>query len=64
MPVCGASKHWKGIESRLHRFSGVEFRIGKRKIGHIQGGSLVDIQKVIDLLKRSYEIALKQKGKA
>jgi hypothetical protein len=109
MPIRGASKQivdtvltWEGIESHPHRFGGVEFRIGKREIGHIHGDSLVDIpfpkkvrdeivaageaeehhilpesgwvsfflkvdgdvQKAIDLLKRSYEIALKQKSKS
>mgnify|MGYP000111895589 CR=1 FL=1 len=50
MPVRGASKQiietlltWEGIESHPHRFGGVEFRIGKREIGHIHGDSLVDI---------------------
>jgi predicted DNA-binding protein (MmcQ/YjbR family) len=107
MSVRGASKRiiealltWDGIESRPHRFGGVEFCIGKREIGHLHGDSLVDIpfpkkvrddlvaageasphhvlpetgwvsfylkeekdvQKAIDLLERSYQIALKQKG--
>ncbi len=105
MSILGASKQivdtlltWEGIESHPHRFGGVEFRIGKREIGHIHGDSLVDIpfpkkvrdeivaageaqphhilpetgwvsfylkeegdvQKAIDLLQRSYQIALKQ----
>jgi hypothetical protein len=107
MSVRGASKQiietlltWDGIESHPHRFGGVEFRIGKREIGHLHGDSLVDIpfpkrirdeivaageasphhvlpdtgwvsfylkeegdvQKAVDLLNRSYQIALKQKG--
>jgi hypothetical protein len=106
MPVRGASKQiketlltWEGIESHPHRFGGVEFRIGRREIGHIHGDSLVDIpfpkkvrdeivaageaephhilpdsgwvsfyfkeerdiERALSLLKRSYEIALKQK---
>jgi hypothetical protein len=109
MPVHGASNQiietlltWEGIESHPHRFGGVEFRIGKREIGHMHGDSLVDIpfpkkvrdeivaageaqphhilpetgwisfhlreegdiQKAMDLLNRSYQIALKQKSKA
>jgi hypothetical protein len=109
MPVRGASKRiidalltWEGIESHPHRFGGVEFRIGKREIGHLHGDSLVDIpfptkirdeivvareaqphhvlpesgwvsfylreeqdvQSAIDLLKRSYQIALRQKSTA
>lgn len=105
MSVYGASEQivdilltWEGIESHPHRFGGMEFRIGKREIGHIHGDSLVDIpfpkkvrdkivaageaephhilpetgwvsfylkeegdvEKAIDLLQRSYQIALKQ----
>ena len=99
--ITDALLSWDGIESHPHRFGGVEFRIGKREIGHIHGDSLVDIpfpkrvrdeivaageaqphhilpetgwvsfylkeegdiQKAIDLLNRSYQIALKQKSK-
>ena len=106
MSVRGASKQimdtllkWEGIEAHPHRFGGMEFRIGRREIGHIHGNALVDIpfpkkvrdeivaageaqphhilpetgwvsfhlkeagdvEKAIILLKRSYEIALKQK---
>jgi len=50
MSVRGASKQiidtlltWDGIETHPHRFGGVEFRIGRREIGHIHGDSLVDI---------------------
>lgn len=109
MPVRGASRQvietlltWEGIESHPHRFGGVEFRIGKREIGHIHGDSLVDIPfpkkvrdavvaageaephhilpesgwvsfylrdqadvaRAIQLLQRSYAIALKQKNRS
>ena len=108
MSVRSASKQiidtlltWEGMETHPHRFGGMEFRIGKREIGHIHGDSLVDIpfpkkvrdeivaageaqphhilpetgwvsfylkengdiERAITLLKRSYEIALKQKNK-
>ncbi|MBM3125211.1 MAG: hypothetical protein FJZ87_09070 [Chloroflexi bacterium] len=108
MPIRGALKQiietlltWDGIESHPHRFGGVEFRIGKREIGHIHGDSLVDIPfpkkvrdeivaageaeqhhilpesgwvsfylredndvtRAIQLLRRSYDIALKQRTK-
>lgn len=108
MSVRGASKQivdtlltWESLESHPHRFGGVEFRIGKREIGHIHGDSLVDIpfpkkvrneivaaggaephhilpesgwvsfylrdggdvERAIQLLHRSYEIALKQRSK-
>jgi hypothetical protein len=115
MTVSGASQRiqtavlsWAGVEAVAHRFpgtdrqdgaAGVEFRIGRREIGHIHGDGLVDIpfptkvrdelvaaglaqphhvlpesgwisfrlrreedvQAAIDLLKRSYNIAAKQK---
>ncbi|MBI3244321.1 MAG: DUF5519 family protein [Chloroflexi bacterium] len=34
---------WPGVEAHPHRFGGIEYRIGKREIGHIHGDSLVDI---------------------
>ena len=34
---------WEGITSAPHRFGGVEFRLGKREIGHVHGDSLVDV---------------------
>ena len=90
---------WEGVSTALHRFGGVEYRLGSREPGHIHGDYLVDIpfptkvrdeivnaglaephhilpetgwisfylreendvQKVLALLRRSYEIAKKQK---
>ena len=50
MSVKGAQKSiteavtsWAGVNSHPHRFGGVEYRIGKREIGHIHGDHLVDI---------------------
>lgn len=34
---------WEGVTSGLHRFGGVEFRLGRRELGHLHGDSLVDI---------------------
>ena len=34
---------WSGVEALPHRFGGVEFRIGRREIGHVHGDQLVDI---------------------
>ena len=103
MPVTGAGKqiyeavmHWEEIAHAPHRFSGTEYRVGRREIGHVHGDSLVDIpfpkpirnelvergatephhilprsgwvsvylrkaddvERAIQLLRRSYEIAL------
>jgi hypothetical protein len=34
---------WEGVESHPHRFGGVEYRLGKRELGHIHDDHLVDI---------------------
>jgi Family of unknown function (DUF5519) len=50
MPVSGAQHRirevamtWDGVTAGPHRFGGVEFRLGRRELGHIHGDSLVDI---------------------
>jgi len=34
---------WEGVSSRPHRFGGIEFRFGKRELGHLHGDFLLDI---------------------
>ena len=34
---------WPGVTAQPHRFGGVEYRIGRREVGHIHGDQLVDI---------------------
>jgi hypothetical protein len=34
---------WPDIVPYPHRFGGVEFRLGKREIGHLHGNSLLDV---------------------
>jgi hypothetical protein len=34
---------WEGVASAPHRFGGIEFRYGKRELGHLHGNSLLDI---------------------
>jgi hypothetical protein len=34
---------WQEVEIRPHRYGGLEFRLGKRELGHIHGDALVDI---------------------
>jgi hypothetical protein len=48
--MAGAQRHICEVLSRLpnvkllpHRFGGVEFRLGRRELGHIHGDWLVDI---------------------
>jgi hypothetical protein len=50
MPVRGGQHRirevvmgWDGITAAPHRFGGIEFRLGRREIGHVHGDSLVDI---------------------
>jgi len=41
--IVSAVKSWQGVEIRPHRYGGLEFRLGKRELGHIHGDALVDI---------------------
>jgi len=34
---------WDGVTVSAHRFGGVEFRIGRRELGHLHGGRLADL---------------------
>ena len=34
---------WPGVTTGPHRFGGIEFRIGKREMGHIHGDTLADL---------------------
>lgn len=34
---------WAGVEAVPHRFGGVEFRLGKRELGHVHGDYWADI---------------------
>lgn len=50
MRVQGASQQiaaqlslWDGVSQQPHRFGGLEFRLGKREIGHIHGDFMLDI---------------------
>ena len=50
MSISGASQtirtsvaEWPGISEEPHRFGGVEFKIGKREIGHLHGDTLLDV---------------------
>jgi len=41
--IVAAVRSWQGVEIRPHRYGGLEFRLGKRELGHIHGDALVDI---------------------
>jgi len=34
---------WEGVTVHPHRFGGVEFRLGRREIGHLHGERLADL---------------------
>lgn len=34
---------WPGVTEAPHRFGGVEFRLGKRELGHLHGNTLADL---------------------
>ena len=34
---------WPGVTVAPHRFGGVEFRVGRREIGHLHGSRLADL---------------------
>ena len=34
---------WPGVTEAPHRFGGTEFRLGKRKLGHLHGNYLADL---------------------
>src|SRR6266571_1633744 len=38
-----AVQDWPGVTSRPHRFSGTEYRLARREIGHVHADRLVDI---------------------
>ncbi|HEY0928550.1 MAG TPA: luciferase family protein [Gemmatimonas sp.] len=36
-------RQWDGVEVLPHRFGGVEYRVGKREIGHVHVGNVADL---------------------
>lgn len=97
--ITAALLTWEGVSAAPHRFGGVEYRLGRREIGHIHGDKMLDIpfpkvvrteivaeglaephhllpdsgwvsfylhqpedvQTAIDLLRRSYDLAVNQR---
>jgi len=41
--IAAALLAWPGVERVPHRFGGVEYRLGKRELGHLHGDTLVDL---------------------
>ena len=34
---------WPGVTTEPHRYGGIEFRLGRRELGHLDGDSLLDV---------------------
>jgi hypothetical protein len=34
---------WAGVSAAPHRFGGIEFRLGRRELGHLHGSRLADL---------------------
>lgn len=34
---------WDGVEAGPHRFGGIEFRLGRRELGHLHGDRIADL---------------------
>ena len=52
---------WDGVTTHAHRFGGVEFRLGKRELGHLHG----DPPRLADLpFKRTIRDMLVETGRA
>jgi hypothetical protein len=34
---------WEGVEVAAHRFGGIEFRLGRRELGHLHGDRIADL---------------------
>ena len=56
VPICGAmsvsgaseriraaAEAWPDVNTAPHRFGGIEFRIGRRELGHLHGDHLLDV---------------------
>jgi hypothetical protein len=41
--IAGEVLSWPGVSSAPHRFGGVEFRLGRRELGHLHGDRLADL---------------------
>src|SRR5437016_14433232 len=41
--ITDAVSSWPGVEVGRHRFGGVEFRLGRRELGHLHGDRIADL---------------------
>jgi Family of unknown function (DUF5519) len=41
--IAAAVTAWPGVTARVHSVGGIEFRLGRRELGHVHGDRLADI---------------------
>lgn len=41
--IANVVESWPGVEAAPHRFGGVEFRLGRRELGHLHGDRIADL---------------------
>jgi hypothetical protein len=41
--ITAAVESWPGVTSGAHRFGGLEFRLGRRELGHLHGDRFADL---------------------
>lgn len=41
--IAATVQSWSGVEAAPHRFGGVEFRLGRRELGHLHGDRIADL---------------------
>ena len=41
--ITSAVQSWPGVEAAPHRFGGIEFRLGRRELGHLHGDRIADL---------------------
>jgi hypothetical protein len=41
--IRAAVSSWEGVEVCPHRFGGIEFRLGRRELGHLHGDRIADL---------------------
>jgi hypothetical protein len=41
--IADTVRSWPGVDAAPHRFGGVEFRLGRRELGHLHGDRIADL---------------------
>ena len=41
--IVRAVSAWPGVTTAEHRYGGIDFRVGRRELGHLHGGRLADL---------------------